>query len=287
VLLAVVILSGCGSSHATVRPLALVSGQPITRQEFQQYLTYSLHFFSWLYGPDAVQPFGCTSRQAQSTCARLREQVLARLIEERVVFAYAQRHHIRLRLQDRLAIDQELANVRQSGQVAKLSTSSSFMRAMLDRELLVRRVEDAVAPADAKAGPSVHIRKISLPVGVSGRARVYRQAVNLATEGRGVPAGAQSREEWEALFRLGSTLRRGLAAARPGQFVGPFHRPGGYLVIQLLGRGEHSYGQPARQRLEGAYFRTWLRIQLERAAPHCFAPSGSTIDCPSGIINSA
>lgn len=267
---------------------AVVGGRPVSNQEFQQYFAYSLHFYGWLYGPDSVQPFGCRVARTSASCARLREQVLARLIEERVVLAYAQRRHIALQPQDQLIIARELHTLTAaSPSPSQLHVTSSFLRAMLTRELLIRRVEDAVAPPRDKAGPSLHLRKFLLPFSGPNHHSLYRRAVDLATSGRDAPAGAETREEWVAAFRLDGDLKAALLAARAGQFVGPVSRHSGYLVVEVLGRGDHAYGRPARTVLETASFHTWLRRQLHGASLRCYDSRGLPTSCPAEIMKLA
>jgi hypothetical protein len=264
-----------------------VGGQRISRSEFQRYLDYTVRFYAWLGRSQAR--LGCQNNKPNRACTRLRSEILGRLIEEHVVVAYARRHDIVLQPSDQAAVDREAtAETAGSGGAplsSNLGVSGSFLRAVLARELLVRRVEETVAPATAKSGPSFHLRKIIIPIASRGqRAVAYRQAIELATYGRPVPVGADVRVEWVARFRLPADLRSALAVARPGQYTGPFPAASraysAYLVVQLLGSGPHAYGKPARQALEARYFRFWIHRQVQQAGPKCFTASSTPTPCP-------
>lgn len=284
-LLSAALLCGCDSSRHTARPLALIGKQSISRSEVQKYLDYTLRFYSWVGGTRSSSRSRCGSSDSSAACARLRQQLLGRLIEERVVLWYARQHHITLNTADVAALDREVATLQDPGgrpaAYSRLGISSSVLRSVLARELLVRRVEDAVAPKSAKVGWSLQVRKITIPAAAGANQHaLYRRAVELATYGRPIPPEASARVEWVAPFRLSPEVQRALAAAQPGQYTGPFSQGGGYLVVELLARGNHAYGTPARQALEARFFRSWLRRELQQVRPQCFTASGTETSCP-------
>ena len=289
--LAAGLLAGCAGRHPPVRAAAVVAGAPIRQVDVQRYMDYTARFYAWAKGADAYRAWMRCERQAKDRqCRRLHEQVLARLIEERVVLSYAKQHHIALSPGDRSRITREMRRLTDTNRgtttlFTRGRVDPTLMRSILQREILVQKVEDAVAPASARGGTSFHVEKFLLPVDQNQpRSAVYRQAVDLATDGKPIPAAAQVRFEWLAPFRLEPEERSALEQAQPGDHVGPFAHPRGYLVILLLARGTHAYGQPARLILETRYFHAWLARQVHRASPTCFDPSGATISCPLGDL---
>jgi hypothetical protein len=213
-------------------------------------------------------------------------QVLGRLIEEHAVLDYAKLHHIRLSLADRIRAREEsqaLVALR-GGRTWPFSSArqnAEFFHQLVTRELLVRTVEESIVPRSLTYGLMLHVRKFLLPVSSEAdRGKVYRQAVDLATDGKPVPAGALNRTEWIAPFRIKPSMRQALLDASPGQFTGPFGHGDSYQVILLLGKKQRHYGKPARTALELRYFKGWLRRAVQAEHPICFGSQGRTMACP-------
>src|SRR5947209_11936163 len=244
-LVAVCMLAGCGrhaAATATVvphPPVAIVAGQRISAEDLRNYVDYTAQYYSdpvTLAGQGP--PLQCAGADQNWACSVVHRQVLARLLQERVILAYAQSHGIRLDRDDERRI-----NVALNNPTLPHGRSIHFLHDVLERELIIQRVEDSVVPASVKQGPSVHIMKYSLPiVQLLQKHVVYKRALDLATYGSTVPAGTRQREEWEAPFRLPKKARAALDYATVQQFVGPFRYHNTYLVIQLLGRVIHRYG---------------------------------------------
>lgn len=278
------LLAGC-SSQRSIQAAALVGGKPIAWSDYQKYLDYSLRFYAWARRPAQNWSLRCDDTSRTPACARLRQEVLARLIQERVVLSYASTHHIALSRSDRRRIDIEL-DVLLGGSsgpaITDMRVDRSFLRDLLAREMLVRRVQESVVSGRASSGPSFHVRKFIIPRSPSRPdAQAFKGALDLATDGQPVPAGTQVRDEWVAAFRLGDRELKALTAAQPGQYTGPFTGPRAYVVIQLLGEGSHAYGRPARDMLQARYFQAWLRAAIRRAAPTCFTRTGARAVCPA------
>jgi len=286
VLVALILVAGCGASHSGTPPVAIVAGRPISWSDYQQYLDYSLRFYASAYhSPGRSSTRSCQPFDNRPPCSTLGRQLLASLIHERVVLSYASRHHIRLSSGDTRRIDSELAAM-EGGTgnhlpIAGMHLRRSFLWNLLARELLVERVERAVVAGRASAGPSFHVRKYILPrLPDHGAVPVFKEALDLATDGRPIPAGTGVRDEWVAAFRLTGREQEALSAAQAGQFAGPFPGPRAYLVMQLLGAGRHTYGLPARRVLEAKYFHAWLQTAVRQADPSCFSGSGKRVVCP-------
>src|SRR5205085_3451927 len=163
---------------------------------------------------------------------------------------------------DRLRVDSDVAvllarDTTAAQLISEHRITRAFVRTLLEQEELTRKVERAVTRGRADVGFEVHIRRYSIPTG-SGRstAQALQDALDLATDGKPSP-GTAVRTEWVAPLRLNRRLRLALSTAEPNQYVGPFYGRSGYLVIQLLGKGRHRYGRPARIALEAKYFRSW------------------------------
>lgn len=278
----ILLLAGCSSARR-LHVAALVGGTPISWSDYQKYLDYSMRFYAWARGANGS--LQCDRQRQTSSCTTLQRKVLARLIEERVVLSYASSHRLALSRADRRRIDIELDTLLGGSlnpPIAAMRVDRSFLRDLLAREMLVRRVEDSVVGSRANAGPSFHVRKFIVPraTGVSD-AQSFKSALDLATDGTPVPAGAHVRDEWVATSRLDARERKAVTSAQPGQFTGPFTGPRSYVVIQLLATGQHRYGQPAREALRARYFAEWLRFATRRAAPSCFDRQGANVRCPA------
>jgi hypothetical protein len=281
-------LAGCGGAHHGPLPVAQLSHSSISRAEFNLNVAYSERYFAGLgeiSGGSAT--FRCAGSQVSTPCSRVRQQVLGRLIEEHAILDYARLHHIRLSLADRIRVSEETQSLvaLRGGRSWPFSSSrqnNAFFRQLVTRELLVRTVEEAVVPESLTHGLMLHVRKFVLPVASATESHaVYRQAVDLATDGKPVPASALVRTEWVAPFRIKPSLRQALLDARPGQFTGPFGHGDAYQVIQLLGKEYRRYGKPARTSIELGYFRRWLRRAVQAERPNCFTSQGHTMACPA------
>lgn len=279
------LLSSCGSSHSAASSIAVAGGDPITRSDLQAYMDYTVRFYAWAHHTSTDLISTCHVFDRKAGCPLLQQQALSRLIEEKVVLAYARDHHIQLSAADRSRIQRDLAQLQTASGgtslLTKLHASSAFMQSLLTTQLLVQKVEDAVSPPSARSGPSFHVRKFLVPA-PSGRARgtAHGAALTLATDGNPVPSGTRVSVEWVASFRLSHPLKHLLSLAEPGQYLGPLLQRSSYLVVQLLGKGRHSYGRPARQELTTRYFKSWLAQALHGGGLHCYSASGRTVPCP-------
>lgn len=278
-LLALLMMTGCGASNRAVAvpAVASVGGQRIDRNEMSHYLRYAAQFYSRTTGAaQGGTSLDCSGNGNTQVCAVVKRQVLARLLQEHVVLAYAAAHHISLS-----DADEGRVGVAMHDSAIVRVADSTFLRQVLRRQLLVQKVEDAVVPESARKGPSLHLRKFFIPAppGPSGSG-VFHQALTLATDGAPIPPGTRIRAEWEAPFRLTAPIRQALDYAGPGQYVGPFSSGTGYLVVQLVSRGTHRYGTPARNVLTTRYFRGWLKQQLAAQHPQCFDSRGKNQPCP-------
>ncbi|MBV9281891.1 MAG: hypothetical protein JOZ41_17570 [Chloroflexi bacterium] len=273
-------LAGCGSAGHGPSAAAVIGGHPILPADVQAYVDYSVRFDAWANHQPASRP-PCAAGRGGRQCALLRRQALIRLLQERVVQDYARRHGVRLTAADQSGIDRQLAIAAGPGStlLRRLGVSRSFLRAVLARQMLVQRVEAAVAPDWARQGPSVHVRRYVIPYGTDP-VQAREEAVTLAIDGKPIPAAASIRDEWIADFRLAAPLQETLAVADPGQFAGPYDQGSAFLVIQLLGRGTHRYGRPAREELASRYFHTWLAEAFRQTRPVCYGADGKTMACP-------
>jgi hypothetical protein len=280
------LVTACGSSRGSPSALVLVAGQRITRADLNAYVGYSRRFYAWVHQARGVGSLGCDPGNGAARCTGLQGQALARLIEEHVVMAYASAHHIQLTAREESRIDQEMNDLRLADAAGgsllrSLGVTPSFMKEIVRREMLVQRVEDTVAPPAVKVGPAFHLRHFFIFYGVEkSRKQARDEALTLAIAGSPVPDHAGVRVDWVAPFRLPSDIRSQLILARPGQFVGPFPGRRSFLVLQLLARGSHRYGQPARQQLEAQYFRRWLARAVSSADPKCFSDNAAPTPCP-------
>lgn len=278
-------LAACGSSsHAVDPPAARVGTAAISWADVQRYVDYSLRFYAWSHTLSRARR--CPPGAQDRSCALVRQQALRRLIEEQLVLAYARRHAIALSAAQRQAIHVQLRSMARAhgsepSLLSRLQVTRTFLRKLLEREALVQSVEEAVAPAWARAGPTLRVRKVALFFGgAADKQAAYRQAQTLATDGGPLPARALARVEWVAPFRLAPALLSALTAAQPGQYTGPFSHARSYLVVQLLARSVHPYGSPARLELEARYLHSWLRRQWQRTQPVCFDKSDTKVSCP-------
>lgn len=157
------------------------------------------------------------------------------------------------------------------------------MRTVLGTQVLVQKVESSVAPARTKRGDAFHIRKVLVPQEISSLADARDAALTLATHGSPIPPNAILKKEWVASFQLSGRLRRLLAKARPGDYVGPIRKPTGYMVVQLLGHGFHGYEWSTRQQLITQYFHSWLKKVVQSEHPKCFDEKQRVASCPVGL----
>jgi hypothetical protein len=252
--------------------------------DVSRYTTYSLHFFKWAYGTGTGPSTRRCTSSASAACIAVRNETLQRLIEELVITRYARKHHITLTGKEQGQIESAVADLTApestTGDLFKgAHLGPAFVRQLLEREAMVQRVERIVSPRSTREGFSYLVRKITIPTGLVPGAAVQKQVLRLAT-GRTVPAGVSVKLDWIAPFRLSSSGRRALQAARPGDYAGPFHSRAGFVVYNLLRKGSHRYGQPARQLLQNAYFTSWLQTHVRAAHPVCYTASGKISPCP-------
>jgi hypothetical protein len=205
---------------------------------------------------------------------------LHRLLEEQVVTNFAARHRIGLSASDSGRIDRELKRLQSphAGTQRLFSTeriSPRFMRTVLRTQLLVKRVESTVVDRAVLAGPSFKLRKYVF--GLDKRS--YKSALDLATGGASVGGSREPPVHWVASYRLPARVRSLADVAGNGDFVGPTLEGPAYVVYQVLGRGVHRYGLPARQEIEARSFRTWLSKQMAQIKPTCFQGSTKIVPC--------
>ncbi len=279
---------GCGSSTPDSNLIARLGSQTISRDTYRQNLNYAIRFYQSAYGSqgglDAVH---CV--RPSSPCAQIRDQLLRRLLEEDAVIEYADRHRIHLSSVDQTEINAQMASIDQAGSViaqmiARKQISRPFLRSLLETEFLIHRVETRVIPVKVEEGFAYHVRTITIPFAPGGRGlNAYRRAVTLATDGRPIPRRALVRTVWIIPPHLAANVRKLVAVAQPGQYVGPFKRHRAYLVVQLLGSGLRRYSRTTLLTVETSYFHRWIDRMLTAERPICFSPSGKTVACPGPI----
>lgn len=275
--------SGCGSSKPRVNAVATVDGIAISRSDYQRYVSYAVSFY---HSEAGTGPGSRTCNAHSARCHLLQQQVLRRLLEETVVLKYARSHQISLSPAERRQVAGELTTVATPGTPAatllqQKVISPQFLRRLLENQVLVQKVEKHVLAGRGRRGPSYHIRIFAIPRGAGvNDAAVRRQALDLATDGQPVPPSASERVEWVASFRLSQHIRAAVDLAQPGEYTGPFRRKRAYLVVQLLGRGIHAYGRPAREALQVKTFRAWIDLTLRKSHPACQNQRGRAMPCP-------
>jgi hypothetical protein len=267
--------------------VARVAGYSVTRAELNRYTQYAATFDSVVY-PGSSEA-RCSQMPEAAACNRFRAEVLARLIQETTILRYARRHHMVLSDADKVIarrqLDQLMAPGAPTARLFRLGVSKRFVSQVVERQLLIQKVEEQVAGVRARTGPELHIRKIGIPS--SGNASTdVREVMSIASGGK-VPAGAAERTEWMAPFRMKPDVRRALSGVRRGDFVGPFSRPGYVLVVQLLGRAVHTYSAPAHAMLTSKLFRKWLQAAVRAARPECERGSRHLHPCPASMMKAA
>lgn len=281
------ILAACGTHHRA-GPIATLGNDAITRAELDQYAHYVVGFDSLAYPDSAEAKCGVTF--AGPACRRVRTQSLVRLLQERLIARYARRHGIHLTSDDQDTIDLELRQLDAGSAPTrrlfiKHTIDRSFMRKVLVRQLLVQKVQAAIADSQDREGFEYHVRRLALPAAPgSNRSAVRRQAIAI-TNGSKPPAGTVEKDEWVAPFRLHSDMRSALANTRNGGFAGPFDGSRSVFVLQRLGSGRHRYGAPARTRIQSHAFRDWLQSQARQSHLRCQNGEGTLAPCPPRIMN--
>ena len=280
------VLSGCGSSHSstpvrTPGTVAMVGASAVSQRQIQQYMNYALRFYSWVdTSASGAGGISCSLPSATTACATLRKQVLHRLLEEQVITNYAMHHNIQLSASDSSRVNRELKRLQSplAGTQRLFSTervSPRFMKTVLRTQLLVRRVESKVVDQSLLTGPSYRLRKYVFPLDGAG----YKRALDLATGGVSSGVGQPQPVHWVAAYRLSAHVRALLDLASDGQYVGPTSEGASYVVYQVLGRGEHRYGRPAREQVEANAFRTWLSKRMAETKPMCFQGTTKMVPC--------
>jgi hypothetical protein len=218
-----------------------------------------------------------------------RAGVLARLIQEQTVLDYAATHHIRLSAADREAARAQMGHLTSgsapTSRLFRLGISHRFVARIVRRQLLIQRVEERVVGARARHGLEYRVRRIGIP-STGNTAADNRRLVQVAATGK-IPSDAAARTQWMAPFKMKPDVRRALAAAQPGEYVGPFSRPGYLLLIQLLERADHRYSPNAHAEITSKLFATWLARAVARAGPRCADSAGRLSRCPAQIMKSA
>ena len=277
-----VALSACGSSGP--RTVASVKGQDITTADIQQYERYALRFYAWVRADGAVgsEP-ACNPDATSGPCLALRRQVLARLIQERLILAYAQSHRIGLSPADDKLV-QARTDAYTSGKgssLHRLGITPAFLRGVVQRQILIAKVESKVTARQlASTAPDFYVKRYQVPT-TGGRSSAEKAAATLATAGRPVPPGTRVDTLWLHPSDLNTSARALLQTAEPGQFTGPFPGGHGYLVYRVL--DALSSGDPveARQQTETQYFQSWLERAVRAAHPQCFNAQGGNVQCPA------
>jgi hypothetical protein len=281
-------LSACTSSSTQSGLVASVAGDAVTQKDVQSYVAYSWRFHAWNQG-EAHPAEPCRGDRPKGSCTTLWRLALARLIQERIVLNWARRHRVSLSAADSRRIQASVDRLLQRRNIAQARLSDvgitrSFLTAVLTREMLVRKVERMVGAAAPRKGPSMRVRKFVVPLDPqTSPAQRYRQALDLATDGRPVPPATSIQTDWTATFRIPAGERVLLSAAKPGQYAGPFRTGNAYLVVELLQSGVHAYGRPARLQLEANVFDAWLARAVRETRPVCYAPSGRPTSCPAEL----
>lgn len=273
----VLIISGCGSSRLAAQPAARVAGQAITWEDVHGNVSYAVRY----YAP-STPGNRCFGHSAPAFCVALTRQVLERLIEERVIEAYAARRHIALTAAERRHATRMTAALLAKRRVAGTSRNDpqdQMLGAIVRRELLVQRVQASVTSSVPRGGPSYHLRRYLVPIFGSAH-EAYRAANQLALGNSPPPAGTLIRTEWRPDFQIPAALRPSLRDARQGQYVGPFQRAGGYEVVEVLARRWRRYGNRAREVLTTRRFANWLRAEVRASHPVCYGPDGRSVSCP-------
>ena len=254
---------------------AMAGGHVISDRTVTTYVRYAAGFFTAAFpGESASTTSTCSQTPAAGACETLRIQVLARLLQQRVVLDYAKRRHITLSADDRIKVSDELKQLLDpdsdtAGLYPRDAATKKLLRHILKTQALVVEVENSIAGPKSLSGLAYHVRKYVVPAGHHAK----RMALALATDGKPVPPRTVETTAWEAPFRLPEAVSHELSLARPGEFVGPFKRSSGYLVIRLLKSGNHRYGLPARAAILTAAFQSWLRVAMTRARLTCYHAS--------------
>jgi hypothetical protein len=280
------VLAGCGGSHSveparTPGTVAMVGAAAISQRQIQQYMNYALRFYSWVdTTASGASATSCTVHSTTPACTTLSKQVLHRLLEEQVVTNYAKNHNIRLSASDSSRVEQELKRLQSphAGTQRLFSTervSPGFMRTVLQTQLLVKRVESSVVDQSLLAGPSYKLRKFVFALD----RRSYKSALDLATGGVSAAGEQAPPVHWVAAYRLPAHVGALVNLASNGEYVGPTSEGATYVVYQVLGRGEHRYGLPAREQIEARAFRTWLSKHMAEIRPMCFQGPAKTVPC--------
>lgn len=276
-----VCLASCGSRGAPA-PAAVVDGQPISYQALNSHAGYAASFYAANLG--SPLSIGCSA--ATVRCRALRTQVLRRLIEETIILTYARIHHVSLDALQLAKVDQHLRELEaSSGSVAELlarrTISTAFLRSLLETEAIVQKVEKVLFAASSRQGPSYHLRIVSFfirPGKLGNGAR--RRATRFLRSAGTAPAKSATTIEWTARFRLPSIIRSSLDSSAPGSWIGPFRRGRTWADVQLLARGTHRYGRPARLLLQTRLFGAWIRDMVRKAQPRCYDSRGKEVRCP-------
>jgi SurA N-terminal domain len=268
----------CGSTGEKpgANLVASVGGQDITAQELQSYAHYANAFYAAAYPGSSTHPACKQLQPSASQCGSLREQVLARLLQESVVLQYAREHHITLTSADQSRVTAEMeALTNPASYTADLYATAPtrrFLRHVLETQALILKVEQLVVGVQARSGFAYHLQKFVFAAGGQGRAR----AVTLAQSHHLVSGQASVETVWQAAFRLAPAVSLAASTAKPGDFLGPFPRSHSFLVVRLLAAGIHQYGRTAQIERLTQLFRSWLVNQLKRHHPACFSPRDRT-----------
>lgn len=285
ILAPLLLLAACGSQAA--KTIATIQGQKITTSDVEEYETYALAFYAWVRADGAVsaQPH-CVAEATAGKCGALNRQVLARLIQERVALDYARAHRIRLSRGDKRAIAARIAPYLGGphgahASLRRLGITGSFLRGVIERQVLIGKVEDAVTAAQlARSGPQLRVQRYLVSSG-KGTASSLAAARTLAQQGRPVPVGTQVQTDWVSASSLSPSIWNVLQAAEPGQFTGPFVSSQGYLVYRLIDAKTPADPLASRQNFQLRFFHQWLQRAVRNAKPRCFSGNGSGVPCPT------
>jgi hypothetical protein len=261
---------GSGGAHSPGNLVARIGGQGITAHELQSYAHYADAFYAAAY-PGTSTRTNCQGRQiGRGKCASLREHVLARLLQERVILQYAREHHISLDAVDQSRVNAQMeALISPSSYTADLYAkpqTTRFLHRVLDTQAVVLKVEQTVVGRQAESGFAYQLQKFVFPAGVQGEAR----AKALVRTHRFVSHEGSVETVWQAAFRLAPAVSLAASAAKPGDYLGPFHRVTSVLVVRILAEGVHAYGRIAQLERQTQLFRSWLVTQIKRNHPVCY-----------------
>jgi hypothetical protein len=264
---------------------ARVDGTRITRAQIQQYVDYTLRYYSWAdTSRSTAHPAQCfVAHRANQQCTVLQAEALRRLIEERLILMFANTHGIQIAANERARLSSESRHLLAQRPTAGRSLQQSgvtfrFLRSVLKTQMLVEEVEQHVTSSPISGGQVLHIQTVTLKP-VQGESPVSRyHAAEGIVAGDPVPAGATIKTAWFTKSQLLPGIRGAVLSASDGQTIGPYPVGSSFLVIRILGRGDSVPGDPANA-LTG--FHIWLQQLIKHRHVTCFDTQGRHLACPA------